>query len=718
LDDDCNGEVDELGTVTCGIGACQRTVSACTAGAVSACVPGVPAVGPDGCDGVDNDCDGAVDEDCSACVHVAPNGDDVAAAASNGTTPFLDVQPALDFAATHPNVATRVCVAAGAACGATATYLGPTGADLTLHDGIDLLGNYESTTWTRCDTSITTLAPQTGRGVVFPSSIASRTVLDGFSVRRFSATTTVGVTVDGGQGALLSNLSVQGGPTVDTSYGVNVIDGGEATVFHSTIDAGNATNEMIAVRANGGTVVLEDNCATAPDGTTGRCTAPCSASGPGISATSNPPLMTSYAQRVNAVVLENAPGSRIERSNVCTHENTLGSQGADLTTIHVHGDATDLVVRGNSIQAAMYFQSPPVTSTVKAALVLEDCGGAEPRIVDNERLEDAPLSLQGDSYEGVHVAGDCHPIFDSNHSLGVNAQSWAYDPIATGVRCIAENGVASRCVFAHNDLNVYFGTGTTPGSTTTSVYGYGLSCEGGSCTRIEQNSITGASTAFASSSSAHQIAATGVSVDTAPAFIAGNQIFGLGGDGHCSASGVGLTAGGAARIENNVIVGIGNNTCSNGFQYGTGLSVTHADVDSNYIAVSPTACFGSRSGPPTAATGGTGSRFRNDILVAGPCGRAFVGGTNGPVAFEHNALSPILYIDDGNPITTAAAVDALTDTVADGTLAATCAMTSDYHLVAGSACVDAGTTTGAPPRDRDGDLRDAHPDIGPDEYVP
>ncbi len=61
-DNDCDGEVDqELGTTTCGEGACEVTVDNCVDGKEQACVPGDPV--DEVCDGADNDCDGDLDEE-------------------------------------------------------------------------------------------------------------------------------------------------------------------------------------------------------------------------------------------------------------------------------------------------------------------------------------------------------------------------------------------------------------------------------------------------------------------------------------------------------------------------------------------------------------------------------------------------------------------------------------------------------------------------------
>ena len=61
IDDDCDGLIDEnLGSTTCGVGICQRSVNNCVNGIPQTCTPGLPSV--ETCNLLDDDCDGQVDE--------------------------------------------------------------------------------------------------------------------------------------------------------------------------------------------------------------------------------------------------------------------------------------------------------------------------------------------------------------------------------------------------------------------------------------------------------------------------------------------------------------------------------------------------------------------------------------------------------------------------------------------------------------------------------
>lgn len=61
VDDDCNNSIDDgLGLTTCGVGECVRSVTACVAGVTQTCTPGVAVL--EICDGRDNNCNGTTDE--------------------------------------------------------------------------------------------------------------------------------------------------------------------------------------------------------------------------------------------------------------------------------------------------------------------------------------------------------------------------------------------------------------------------------------------------------------------------------------------------------------------------------------------------------------------------------------------------------------------------------------------------------------------------------
>jgi hypothetical protein len=61
IDDDCDGTTDEgIAMQTCGVGACARMAAGCASGATPTCTPGAPS--SETCNGVDDDCNGTVDD--------------------------------------------------------------------------------------------------------------------------------------------------------------------------------------------------------------------------------------------------------------------------------------------------------------------------------------------------------------------------------------------------------------------------------------------------------------------------------------------------------------------------------------------------------------------------------------------------------------------------------------------------------------------------------
>ena len=64
LDNNCNDETDEeLGTITCGEGACKVTILACVEGSPQTCSPLQGTDKDLNCDGIDEDCDSEIDDD-------------------------------------------------------------------------------------------------------------------------------------------------------------------------------------------------------------------------------------------------------------------------------------------------------------------------------------------------------------------------------------------------------------------------------------------------------------------------------------------------------------------------------------------------------------------------------------------------------------------------------------------------------------------------------
>jgi len=283
-------------------------------------------------------------------------------------------------------------------------------------------------------------------------------------------------------------------------------------------------------------------------------------------------------------------------------------------------------------------------------------------------------------------------------------------------------------------------------------------CNG--CSRVDHNVITGSTMGDTCSYGSCRAQVAGLSIVSGTPRVFANRIKGGSSGRFMDAIGV-ISSAPGVHFENNVIIGAddvpGNrNGSAQGPLYGpmstvgfsgTGQVTSNVILGSSAPAVEQSVGLCASDGLRLNALGGA---FRNNIISGGACGvsvaqfKCTSASINcSPDAFENNALyngmvtvgsnqwaarGLLLGIASVGPageeyivepyLFTAADVDAYADFHASGTVDAACNATSDQHLSEGSPCIDAGTTTGAPLVDFDGQARDASPDIGADEYVP
>jgi hypothetical protein len=405
-----------------------------------------------------------------------------------------------------------------------------------------------------------------------------------------------------------------------------------------------------------------------------------------------------------AVYLESSPGALVETSTLC------GTQAQQGSGVRITGSAAGTVIRGNVISAAG-------GSADSHGVWAEGCADDDPWIVDNQLIE-----AQGPGRTaGVLAVGRCHPVIDTNVLITGGGEGTTAD--AAGVSCGRDsNGQSSHCAVLNNRL--IQGSGSNHPLTAA-----GVACLDGGCARVAGNVVLGN---LGGDTIGIWLRGTG-------ALIEQNRI-----TGGCSArSAAGIQAEDAfSRIQNNLING---GTCAAtgatpsletaGLRAFVADGGNELDVHSNTIdgAGNAATCISVgvdyRVSVATAPTTGKGL-FRNNIIRGGLCNTrgdfAEMDAGADPRIFENNDLDPsgmtttLYYDNDSTPVTTIAEVNAFTDTTAGANLSANpmfLAYPGDLHLTSGSACVNAGTPSGAPATDFDGKPRDpGSPDIGALEF--
>jgi hypothetical protein len=407
-------------------GVCHAGLQTCTGGAWSACTGEVLPAAVELCNGLDDNCNGMIDEGCAAdCVVVAPSGDDTT---GDGTVakPLATIAAAMTIAnAQDGGSPKRICVAGGATCDDTFTYA--MDAPLVMPNGGRVQGNYARTDsgLSYCPDSqppTTTLQfAASEQGVVFDQSVTGPTELSGFVIERYSPTSGAAVAgpisavlVSGGVGVTLSGIFVTDTPAADTTYGVDVESGGQATIVGSAITGGQGRQAAIGVYVNGGSVNLRNNCDGNPQG---FCNSSCGAGNSVLGIRGRAGAGASVGAPDSSAVYVTAASpatTSIVANNLCGGSGTLSGNvaNANLATLRCESGAC-ATVAGNSIGAANGRQPVALsllggTSLVDSNLIVAGCG------IDTSTgvvLDDSPARVQNNRILGGPCTGNSSGTF-------------------------------------------------------------------------------------------------------------------------------------------------------------------------------------------------------------------------------------------------------------------------------------------------------------------
>ena len=708
-DDDCNSVTDDgLGTISCGIGACRQTASACAGGTPGTCTPGTPAAGETCGDGIDNNCNGVIDEGCG-CVYVAPFGSDSTGTGSS-SLPKRTISAAISIAGTGglPN---QVCVGGAAGC-ASASATTNYAESVLMRNGVHVYGGYSpvGAIWPRSANCITRIVDQDPLGVFFGAIVTANTILDSFTIAGTSDPSNAAITVQGSTGAVISNDIVSGG-TGTTSYGVNVIDNtgtpATPTISNNAITGGSGTALAAGVRSLNSAPVIQGNCSSVD--AAGRCSAFCGGTATRFIRGRTP---SSTGAESYGVRLETSPGAVVDQNSICTTA-TNGTSTTDAAGVRLSGDATGTVIRANFI-----FSSFGQLNSV--GVWADPCAGRSPWVVNNFRIAGSSNTV-GARADGIRALGNCHVRIDHNQLIVGGLETANAD--TTGVYCArdAGSGIASRCSILDNAQIL----GSTAGFPPTAT---GIRCDDGACAIIQNN---------ASINGHGGLIAVGVVLGRTGTFVDANVIQA----GCATSEGIGVLSNDSfARIQNNQISGatsVGACTpsapASEAVRAVVGAGSNEIDLNSNDLfaegfagaCTSRGIAFDISGSPPLGPRG----IVRNNILLAGKCSISYdideMNAQADPRVLQNNdlwqnaAVTALYRNENGTNLTTISSVNALSDITAASNISADPLYLSG-HLSASSSCRNTGTATGAPTYDFEGDLRPQELlfDIGRDEYKP
>jgi hypothetical protein len=560
---------------------------------------------------------------------------------------------------------------------------------------VSVFGGYDPTDWSRDPVvNVTTILSDTDLGVQFTNtSIDRNTVLDGFAIEGMQVagpnSFSTAVTINGCS-PTLSNNAINAGPAAYCSA-VAIENGADPLISDNTIFGSFCRQLGRAVVLDGSDAELISN-----------------------------QINGGFAPLLIGVDLD-APGTVRIADNMIRGGNAGGGVApgdAAVAGIHVSGASTDVAIEYNDISGG----SATGANAVAIGVSLEDCNDTAVVLAGNTLIQggEATGGLLGSSMAfGVSADNRCPARVEGNGLImGGDGQT----EYAVAVRC----GGGSACVI---DDNQYL----LGGVDNLDDAAYGVHCEANSCASVSRNELILGGTA----TSVVGISLTGGSSPD----VDRNQVYA----GNCSSSGINAgigigmhVSGSGADVTNNIIYG-GNCMYANGVQQNNivdpGGAVRHVNVNGNYINA-----LGS---PGTIARGCYGLYFtgsdglalpqgdyRNNIINAGYCleryGVVEDGIASDPRTVDFNDIinsTVAVYLDEGTDLLQSIGeVNALTDIQTGDNILEYPDLVNespmgDFHLNAGSPCIDAGTSTGASDHDMDDEARPAGGlvDIGADE---
>lgn len=615
--------------------------------------------------------------------------------------------------------------------------------DVTMVEGISVQGRWAvmpvgpTVTWMRT-AARGTLNDTQATGLKFPGGITRATVFEGLSVRQagLSGPRVAGITITSSSPLLrdfdvLPGSSATAQPTA--SVGVDVLGAalttanprleGAATLV-STITAGAGLTSSSGLAGSLAQVDAQYVIFTA-----------------GAAATVT-----------HGVVLADSPGTTIRNSSM--------SGGASPTC---YGFLSQGAAGGSVVEASQATGCPRASGTASlishtaAGLVFDACGGgsgvANP-LVRQSTGTGGVVGGVGSTATGAAALDGCNVRFDTNSTFtGASGNP----PSGTS----AETSIGLTCSF--RGLRTPLGTNSRCNVNASQVFGgyvstarsIALACDGncaagnaactGSCGEVVQNSMTAAQGA----------SMTHLLISNSSPTVQRNRI-GFGGNGTFCPAGASVTGveivGSSSSLVNNLVLGgpclsaVGVNLTL--VRRAGDMSIPSPTFHSNTIVASSPSSSpvvnGTSVGVRLNGTpGGLGALqagvWRNNLFaagpVAGPSSTLFAfdetGTTADPTELSNNlffvvtpSLNPPLYRNEGlTLITLPGGINMLLDTSAALNLSGDPAFVNpgiaDYHLGAASPALAAGTATGAPAIDLEGDARPnpvgSLPDLGMDE---